>query len=616
MYGYHHLTCNRYRDYTRKKIVSQHGLLSEFTIVFTSFLPVSVCYNEYNSNVRRRRLRRQCIERGIGMNITITIGEQTYDIASYTTVGELWQQVRDTAPTAVLARIDGELADFHTPLRHDARLEWVDASSYDAYLAYQRTLILLMATAVYEMYPQGRVRIEHSLGKAVYGTLETGHRVTPSDYHDIEEYMHQLVREGRPIERLADNTELALTICTNERRLELAAAISAMRTDHLLLYRCGNYYDYYLGPLLPAMSYLLNFEIVPYAPGFLLRLPEPHQGTELQPYEEIAQYSRIFFESTTWSRQLGCRYVDDLNRAIETEQIDDIIAISEAQHEKKLAEIADRIAAARSGVRLVTIAGPSSAGKTTTMRRLMIQMRVNGLRPVLVSLDDYYKERSDRPLLPNGEIDNESVDALDLTLLELQILALMSGQPVNSAHFDFKDNSRTFDEVPTVLEQDQPIILEGLHALNPKVSRVVPAHQRLNVFINALSPLTVSDHIRVSTTDTRLLRRMIRDERMRGHSPETTLGIWEAVRHGEEKYIFPYQHRADVIFNSALLYELPVLKTCAEPLLHRIDPSDPLYTTAHRLLKFLDLFVPLPSTVVPSNSILREFIGYGMCAVE
>lgn len=539
----------------------------------------------------------------------ITIGTQTYNIASYTTVGELWQQVRDTAPTAVLARIDGELADFHTPLRRDARLEWVDASSYDAYLAYQRTLILLMATAVYEMYPQGRVRIEHSLGKAIYGVLETGHRVTPNDYRDIEEYMHQLVREGRRIERLADNTELAMTICENERRMELAKEISDMRTDRILLYRCGNCYDYYLGPLLPAMSYLLNFEIVPYAPGFLLRLPEPHQGTELQPYEEIAQYSRIFFESTEWSRQLGCRYVSDLNRMIANNQIEDIIAISEAQHEKKLAEIADRIAAAQSGIRLVTIAGPSSAGKTTTMRRLMIQMRVNGLRPVLVSLDDYYKERAHRPVLPNGETDNESADALDLTLLELQLLALMSGQPVNLVHFDFKTNGRTFDETPTVLEPGQPIILEGLHALNPNVSRVVPAHQRLHVFINALSPLTVSDHIRISTTDTRLLRRLIRDERMRGHSPETTLGIWEAVRHGEEQYIFPYQHRADVIFNSALLYELPVLKTCAEPLLREIDSTNPLATTAHRLLRFLDLFAALPPSVVPSNSILREFIG-------
>ncbi len=546
----------------------------------------------------------------------ITIGEQTYEIASYTTVGELWQQVRETAPTAVLAKVEGELADFYTPLRHDAQLEWVDAASYDGYLAYQRTLILLMATAVYEMYPQGRVRIEHSLGKAVYGVLETGHRVTPNDYRDIEEYMHQLVREGRRIERLADNTELAMTICTNERRHELAQELAAMRTDRLLLYRCGNYYDYYLGPLLPAMSYLLNFEIVPYAPGFLLRLPEPHQGTDMQPYEEIAQYSRIFFESTEWSRQLGCRYVADLNQAMRTEQIADIIAISEARHEKKLAEIADRIAQDRSGVRLVTIAGPSSAGKTTTMRRLMIQMRVNGLRPVQVSLDDYYKERSERPLLPNGDIDNESVEALDLTLLELQLLALMSGQPVNLVHFDFKDNGRTFDETPTVLEPGQPIILEGLHALNPKVSRVVPAHQRLNVFINALSPLTVSDHIRVSTTDTRLLRRLVRDERMRGHAPETTLGIWEAVRHGEEQYIFPYQHRADVIFNSALLYELPVLKTCAEPLLHRIASDSPLSTTAHRLLRFLDLFAPLSPTLVPSNSILREFIGTDMCATR
>ncbi len=540
---------------------------------------------------------------------TIQCGEETLQVAPDTTIGELWWHVRETAPGAVLALYNGELCDFQTPIRGNGKIEWRDLHSKEGNLAYQRSLIMLMAKAVREIFPAGRVRVQHSLGRGLYCILDAGHAITHRDIEDLEEYMHQLVRERAPIERLAVSRRVAINICENEGRREEAEMLAQLNAEEVLLYRCGNFYDYYFGPMLPDMGYLTVFDVVHYAPGFLLRFPNYRQPEKLQEYEELTLFSRVFFEATDWSEKIGCRYVNDLNEAIHSGRVTDIIAISEALHEKKLAEIADMIAKREPDIRLITIAGPSSAGKTTTMKRLKVQMRVNGLNPVMISLDDYFYDRTMRPVDENGHVDNESVGALDLTLLELQLMALMAGEPVRLARFDFIEGERYFDEEPTILQEGQPIMMEGLHALNPAVSRIVPAYQRLNIYIAALTQLTISDHNRVSTTDTRLLRRIVRDHQFRGHTVQDTMRMWESVRDGEEKYIFPYQERADVIFNTALLYELPVLKVLAEPLLKEVEPTDSAYPEAQRLLRFLSVFESLSPAVVPSNSILREFIG-------
>lgn len=541
---------------------------------------------------------------------TVRIGEDVLSVEEYAAVGSVWEQVKETVPSAVLGVLNQEVVGFQMPIRTDGELCFLGLDSKEGNLAYQRTLIMLLAMAVESIFPHGRVQVQHSLGRGLYCTMETGVRVTHQDVEDVEEYMHQLVRENRPIELLTTSRKVAQNICLNEHRPDLAKELETVRTEQVYLYRCGHFYEYFFGPLLPDISFLTIFDLVYYAPGFLLRFPDESNPEVLPEYEELSLFSRVFMEATSWGDLIGCRYVRNLNELIDAGQVQNVVAMSEALHEKMLARMADEICHREPGVRLVTIAGPSSAGKTTTTKRLLVHLRVNGRKPVMVSLDDYYYPPECRPIMADGKQDNESVEALDTTLLELQLMALLAGDPVRLARFDFVEKKRYFDENPTVLGSDEPIVLEGLHALNPCVSRGVPAYQRLHVFVGALTPLTIGDHHRISTTDTRLIRRLVRDYLFRGHTPEDTLAVWNAVRAGEEAYIFPFQERADVFFNTALLYELPVLKSVAEPLLRRVERDSRYYLEAQRLLRFLAVFAPLSTEIVPGHSILREFVGY------
>lgn len=541
--------------------------------------------------------------------LTLQYQGQALKVPEGTTVGTVWESVKETAPDAVFALVDGQTLDFTTALENNAVISFETLQSAVGNRAYQRTLIMLMAMAVQELYPDARVQIEHSLGRALYGQIIQNRPTTLSQIQKIEDRMHEIVQEGRPIIKQTESKEEAIAYCRKVGRLRAVERLQELRPERIYLYRCGDYVDFYFGPLLQGMNRVNVFDIIHYAPGFLLRFPSIYSAHTLPEYVELREFSRVFFEATSWSEQVGCRYVVDLNRAIADGRIKDIIAMAEARHEKQLAQIADRVAASRPGIRLITIAGPSSAGKTTTMRRLMVQMQVNGIQPVMISLDDYFYSLDDRPRTENDEIDHESVDALDTTLLERQLTALLAGEPVKLSRYDFVHGKQYFAEQETTLPPNQPIILEGLHALNPSVSRAVPAYQRLHLYLGALTQLTISDHNRISTTDTRLLRRLVRDNQFRAHSAEETLKIWRNVRFGEESYIFPFQEEADIIFNTALLYELPVLKVLAEPLLKAIPNTSPVANEAHRLLEFLSIFQPLNPAMVPSNSILREFIG-------
>lgn len=539
---------------------------------------------------------------------TIRCGETELQVRPGTTIADLATQI--DMSQAILTRWRGELVAWDTEITADGELELLSLQTKEGNLAYQRGLILLLATAVQEMYPAGRVFIEHSLGRALYGRIDAGHPLTHHDIEDVEEHMREIVRQRRPFVHLANNRRVALNILENEGRIAAARRMEEIRTERVDLYACGSFYDYYFG-LLPAHTGVLTtFDLHSYAPGFLLRFPDEFSGTEIPEYVELRRFARVFFEATDWSERIGCRYVSDLNAAIRSGRIGHIIAMAEALYEKNLARIADLVAGSNPGIRLITLAGPSSAGKTTTMERLRVQLEVNGLSTVLISLDNYYRNRSERQIFTSdGEVDYESVDALDLNLLEVQLMSLLAGEPVRLARFDFVKGERYFDAEPTVLKAEQLLVMEGLHALNPKVSRGVPAYQCLHIYISALTQLTVSARNRISTTDTRLLRRLVRDQRDRAHDAADTLAMWSSVRKGEESYIFPFQEQADIIFNTALIYEIPVLKTLAQPLLAAIEPGHPAYSQAQRLLRFLDLFEALDPEMVPGNSLLREFIG-------
>ena len=332
----------------------------------------------------------------------------------------------------------------------------------------------------------------------------------------------------------------------------------------------------------------------------------PRGSMELQKMEEAPLFSRVFLETQKWSELIGCNSLIDLNKAIENHTVGNLILMAEALHEKKIAELADKICGQKPEVRLVCIAGPSSSGKTTFMKRLIIHLWVNGVKPVMLSLDDYFRNRD--------EMDKsvwEDLEALDLPLFEETVVKLLEGKEVRLPRFNFITGKKEWDEKATRLGEGQPILVEGLHGLNPALSYFVPGYQCVHVYLSALTQITINNHNRISTSDTRLLRRMVRDARGRGHDVETTLAHWDSVRQGEERNIFSFQNKADFIFNSALIYELPVLKKLAKPLLQTVSKGSSVYPEAQRLLHFLEPFCELDTSLVPSNSLLREFVGHG-----
>ena len=417
--------------------------------------------------------------------------------------------------------------------------------------------------------------------------------------------MKAIVQEGRDISLMTVTKKRAEDFLIKNRRIKDAELLSQINTDKINVSQCGNYVDYFFGPMLPDMSYAKVFDLKSYAPGFLLQMP-PRGSMELQKVEEAPLFSRVFLETQNWSELIGCNSLIDLNKAIENHTVGDLILMAEALHEKKIAELADKICGQKPEVRLVCIAGPSSSGKTTFMKRLIIHLWVNGVKPVMLSLDDYFRNRD--------EMDKsvwENLEALDLPLFEETVVKLLEGKEVRLPRFNFITGKKEWDEKATRLGEGQPILVEGLHGLNPALSYFVPGYQCVHVYLSALTQITINNHNRISTSDTRLLRRMVRDARGRGHDVETTLAHWDSVRQGEERNIFSFQNKADFIFNSALIYELPVLKKLAKPLLQTVSKGSSVYPEAQRLLHFLEPFCELDTSLVPSNSLLREFVGHG-----
>ena len=374
-------------------------------------------------------------------------------------------------------------------------------------------------------------------------------------------------------------------------------------------YTLGDTVDYYYGNLLPSTGYIWLFDIVKYYDGLLLRIPNRANPDVLEEVVKQEKMLDVFKEHLRWNYIMGLGNVGDFNMACEEGHATDLINVAEALQEKKLGQIADYIVSRRPKIKVVLIAGPSSAGKTTFCKRLTTQLRVNGLRPIGISLDDYFYNREDTPKNPDGSYDFESLRAIDVPLFNQQIDDLNQGKEVHLARFDFVTGHRYFDEKPVVLEKGQPIVVEGLHALNDSLTYMLPRYEKVKISLGVLTQIRINDHNRISTSDTRIIRRMVRDQQFRDRGPMATMDIWADVRRGEEKNIYPYQEDADTIFNTALPYELAVLKPYAEPLLESIDKDSVHYAEARRLLRFLKPFKSIDSSVVPPNSLLREFIG-------
>ena len=476
---------------------------------------------------------------------------------------------------------------------------------------YERSLQLLFITAVHRLRPQAHVRIEHSFGQGLYVVL-VGEDMPSGFAALVEMEMRELAARNLPIERKNVTTDDAQEYFARTGQTDRLRILNYRQYDHFTLYHIDDGpEDYYYGEMVPSTGFINVFSVVSYGPGAVLMQPDIAGPERPAVFRDLPKLWRIYQETAAWNRILGCENAADLNEMIAGRRLREFIRVNEALQERKIQTIADRFVA--SGARLILVAGPSSSGKTTFSHRLSIALRVQGLRPVKLSLDDYYRNRADLPLEEDGSVDLERIETLDTDLIADHLQRLLAGETVQVPVFDFKTASRTDKTHPFHVEEGQPIIIEGIHGLNEKLTEGIPRSQKFKIYISALTMLNLDDHNRIRTTDARLLRRIVRDQQFRGTPPEATMAMWQSVRKGEDNYIFPYQEEADVMINSSLTYELPIMKKYAYPALRMVPPSSPHYTLAQRLVKFLDYIRTADvEDEIPVNSILREFVG-GCC---
>ncbi len=513
--------------------------------------------------------------------------------------------------TIVAAILNNQFHDLRYIPKNGGSLKIIDLSNQDGVRVYSRSLSLVLFRAAEDIIPGCQVRIEHSLSKGIYGEIDTqkNQPLTEKDIRLIAERMREIINADEPITKETMPLDQAISFFEKSKRIDKVRLLKFREKPDLHVYHCGNYTDYLYGYMVPSTGYLKQFELKYYLPGFILRFPTVGSPTTIPKFEEQRKLFRIYFEFEKWGRILEVGDVGALNQQVVSGKGGDLIRIAEALHEKKIAQIADQISADRERIRLILIAGPSSSGKTTFAQRLAVQLKVNGLRPVSISIDDYFIDRDKTPIGPDGLPDFECLEAIDLELFNEQISSLIQGFPVKLPRYDFQKGKRQFRDEALQITDEQPIIIEGIHGLNDRLTSEIPKDHKFKIYISALTQLNIDDHNRIPTTDNRIIRRIVRDNQFRGHDAITTIGLWPMVRRGEERHIFPFQEEADVMFNSALIYELAVLKTYAEPLLAGISPDIPEFTEAKRLLKFLSYFKPLADCEVPLNSIIREFLG-------
>ncbi len=509
------------------------------------------------------------------------------------------------------ALVNNDCVTLEYPIEVDSDIEFITLRHPHGWRIYRSSLAFLLAKAVRETFPAAAFAVEHSLGNGFYCSFSDNGTagIRGDQLERLDAALRDLVQRDLPIQRRKIAFQDAVEGFERTGQHDKFDLLRFHNPPKVPIYECDGFADLAHTVLADRTGVLGDYALIHYPPGFVLQLPDRENPPRLASFEPEPHLFQIFREHKEWGRILGVRTVGDLNRLIAAREIDDIIRTSEAFHEKKLAQVADHIAGHRDRIKWVLIAGPSSSGKTTFSKRLAVQLRVNGLRPVAISVDDYFVERSKTPRDDGGQPDFEHIEALDLELFNRHLAALDRGEEVELPSFDFTTGERVFKGRTLRIEEDQLVIVEGIHGLNPRLTAGVPAEHKFKIYVSALTGLNLDYHNRVATTDNRLLRRLVRDHMFRGHSALRTLEMWPSVRRGEKRWIFPFQNQADLAFNSALDYELAVLKPFAEPLLCEVKPLHPQYAEARRLLRFLESFLGMPFLAVPPNSILREFIG-------
>jgi len=514
----------------------------------------------------------------------------------------------DGAPLIVAARVNNKLRELTYHMSENADVNFVSITSLDGVRIYQRSLSFVFIRAAMELFKDIHVRVEHSLSGGLFCEFDYERKLLTEDIEKIKARMLEIVEADEPFYKEAVPKEEAKAIFEKFNMKSKIHLLEYREHDTINLYTCGWLRNYFYGYMLPSTGYLKVFDLQPYDDGVILRHPNKANPFDLPDFEEHPKLAQIFREAERWGEIVEIDYVAKLNDNIKHGKYFNAIKIAEALHEKKVAAIADKIS--DSDKRLVLIAGPSSSGKTTFANRLMIQLQVNGLKPVTVSIDDYFVNRDKTPLDEDGNFDFESVDAVDTAQFNIDLEKLLAGEEVELPTFNFQKGEREYNGHKLKIHPDQPIIIEGIHGLNEKLTASIPKKDKFKIYISALTQLNIDDHNRIPTTDVRLLRRIVRDNNYRGHNAQRTIEMWPSVRRGEGRNIFPYQEEADVMFNSALIYELAVLKKHAEPLLEAIEETEPESVEAKRLLKFLSYFESIENdSLIPYSSILKEFIG-------
>ena len=535
--------------------------------------------------------------------------KKTQDVAIGSTLSDVFKQFNLKMPYGpICARVNNKVVGMNYQLYHNKDVEFLDMHDASASRNYTRTLFFILCKAVHDLYPGSRVVIDIPVSKGYYINLHIGREVTDEDATRIRERMQQIIDEKIPIERFEVRTEEAIRMFEqkgDEAKVKLLKSVGSLYTVY---HRIDDYVDYYYGALLTNTSDIYLFGLERYFEGLLLRIPSKHDPSRLGALVKQDKMFEVFLEQHRWQHILGVTTIGDFNEAVKAGHATNLINVSEALQEKKISQIADQIAT-HPEVRVVLIAGPSSSGKTTFCKRLSIQLLANGIRPVQISLDDYFVDREKTPKDADGDWDYESIHALDINLINLQLSALFRGEEVELPKYDFLSGRSGMSGKRLRLADRQVLLVEGIHALNPELTAQIPKKQKFHVYISALTSILLDDHNYIPTTDNRLLRRIIRDHKYRGVSAQETIRRWPSVRAGETKWVFPFQENADVMFNTAMLYELAVIQEQAAPLLEQVPENCVEYSEAYRLRKFLSYITPIPSRALPPTSLVREFLG-------
>jgi uridine kinase len=508
------------------------------------------------------------------------------------------------------AMVNNQVRDLSFEIFNPKTIEFIDITHKDGLRMYISSLSFLLFVASMELFPKACLRIDHSVSKGFYCELHnSGRGPNIDDIFAIGQKMHELVDQDIPIVKHKEETEDVIKLF-EERGLYDKVDLLHHRGQYYSTYytmqdHVGKFYDF----MVPSTGYLKIFDLNKYYNGMLLQIPSQEHPNQVQELVEQNKMFEIFREFGHWNQVLNITNISDLNEAASNGKAERLIKVSEALHEKKIAQIADRISERRNEVKIVLISGPSSSGKTTFSKRLAIQLLVNGISPLNLSLDNYFVDREKTPLDESGQYDFEALEALDIELFNEHLLRLMKGEAVSLPKFSFETGKRTFNEKKLKMRKENILIIEGIHGLNPKLTHLIESKKKFKIYVSALTNINIDDQTRIPTTDNRLIRRIIRDYRYRSYSALETISRWDSVRRGEDKHIFPFQEEADVMFNSALLYELAVLKPYAEPILLEVQPNQREYSEANRLLKFFSYFKPMPHREIPPTSIIREFLG-------